>query len=67
MEIIVLHDRYSSEPIIVRPDAINMIRKFKDEGEVYTNIVVEGFTLDVKEAIGDVMVKIKKVESEVHE
>lgn len=64
MKIIVLHDRFSNQPIIVRPDAISMIRKFKDGGEVYSNIVVEGFGLDIKEDIEDVMVKIKKTESE---
>ena len=65
MKIIVLHDRYDNEPVIVRPDAISMIRQENDEGKKYSNIVVEGIATDIKETIGAVMVKIKRAESEV--
>lgn len=64
MKIIVLHDRYSNDQIIVRPDAISMIRKGKEEGKEYSNIIAEGFAIDIKETIGEVMVKIKQAESE---
>ena len=64
MKIIVLHDRYNNETVVVRPDAINMIRKVEDKGEEFSNILGEGFAFDVKETIGDVMRKIKKAESE---
>lgn len=64
MKIIVLHDKYSNEPIIVRPNAISMIRKYKCIEEEYSSIVVESITMDVKETIGTVMKKIKKAESE---
>lgn len=64
MKIIVLHDRYSNDTIIVQPDAIKMIRKGKEDGEEYSNIVAEGFSIDIKETIREVMVKIKNAESE---
>ena len=64
MKIIVVHDRYSNEPVIVRPDAISMIRKGEEEGKEYSTILVEGFLLDIEETIGTVMTKIKKAESE---
>lgn len=64
MKIIVLHDKYSNEPMIVRPDAISMIRKEKDDNEEYSTIHLNGFVLTIKETIGDVMAKIKKAESE---
>lgn len=64
MKIIVLHDRYSNEPMIVRSDAISMIRKEKDDNGEYSTIHLNGYGFTIKETIGDVMVKIKKVESE---
>ena len=69
MRIIVLHDKYSNEPIVVSPNVITMIRKIKDEkGAEYSNIVVGTITmLDVKETIGIVINKIKKAESEDEE
>lgn len=67
MKIIVLHDRYSNNPVIVRPDSIVMIQKYKDNEEEYSNIVVGTITMDVKETIGTVMTKIKKAESEGEE
>lgn len=66
MKIIVLHGRFNNEPIIVKTDAISMIRRYKDEGEEYSSILVEGFELDVKETIGTVITRIKKAESEVN-
>lgn len=65
MKIIVLHDRYNNnEPIIVRPDAIIAVRKGKEEEEYSNILLVAGFALDVKETVGTVMTKIKKVESD---
>lgn len=64
MKIIVLHDRYSNEPVVVRPNKINMIRKSKEDDEEYSSIIVDGFVIELKETIGDVMTKIKKAESE---
>ena len=77
MKTVVLHDRYSNEPIVVRPEAINAVRKAKkiiekneingnirDEEEEYSTIIVYDVMLDVKESIGTVITKIKKAESE---
>lgn len=66
MRTVVLHDKYSNEPIVVRPEAIAAIRKFKnaEEGE-FSNIIVDTVMIDVKESIGTVITKIKKAESEV--
>ena len=77
MKTVVLHDRYSNEAIVVRPEAINAVRKAKkiiekneingnirDEEEEYSTIIVYNVMLDVKESIGTVITKIKKAESE---
>lgn len=69
MKTVVLHDQYSNEPIVVRPEAITAIRKVKkviekDEEEECSNIIVDSFMLDIKESIGTVITKIKKAESE---
>ena len=65
MKIIVLHDKYSNEPIVIKPNAITMIQKFKDDeiGE-YSSITVGAIGISVKETIGTVLNKIKKAESE---
>lgn len=64
MKIIVLHDRYSNEPAIIRIDAINMIREVKDDGEVYSELLINDMCFVAKEKIGIVMIKIRKAESE---
>lgn len=64
MKIIVLHDRYSNEPAVIRVDAISMIKKVKDDGEGYSELLINGMCFDVKENIGIVMNRIQKAESE---
>jgi hypothetical protein len=65
---VVLHDRFSNEPIVIRASAIKAVRKVFDRtgdiAEEYSEILIETFFLDVKETIGIVITKIKKVESE---
>lgn len=66
MKIVVLHDRYSNEPIIIRIDAITAIRKVIDrvEGseEEYSSVNVSQIFFDVKEHVDVVMTKIKNAE-----
>ena len=66
MKIIVLHDRYSNEPIIIRVDAITAIKKAIDRVEnsndEYSNVCVSQVFFDVKEHIDVVMSKIKNAE-----
>lgn len=64
MKIIVLHDRFSNEPAVIRVDAISMIKKVKDDGEEYSELLINGMCFTVKENIGIVMNRIKKTESE---
>jgi len=77
MKTVVLHDRYSNEPIVVRPEAITAIRKttsiiekneingnIRDEEEEYSSIFMYNVEFDVKESIGTVITKIKKAEDE---
>lgn len=64
MKIIVLHDRYSNEPIVIRVDVINAIKKVKDGDEEYSELFINGVYQAVKETIGIVMNKIRKAESE---
>lgn len=68
MKIIVLHDRYSNEPVVIRVDAITAIRKVIDRvensKEEYSSVNVSQMFFDVKEHIGDIMTKIKNAESE---
>jgi hypothetical protein len=77
MKTVVLHDRYSNEPMAVRPEAITAIRKVKkiiekneingnirDEEEEFSIIIVYDVMLEVKESIGTVITKIKKAEDE---
>ena len=66
MKIIVLHDIYSNEPIIIRVDAITAIKKAIDRVEnsndEYSNVCVSQVFFDVKEHIDVVMSKIKNAE-----
>lgn len=70
MEIIVLHDKYTNEPIIIRVSAINVIKKEilildenKNNREEYTGITVGNIYYGVKEDIGTVMARIKAIEN----
>lgn len=68
MDIIVLHDKYTNEPIIIRVSVINVIKKEilridENNREEYTGITVGNIYYGVKEDIGVVMVKIKAVEN----
>jgi len=63
MKIIVLHDRYSNEPVVIRVDAIDAIKKVKDGNEEYSDLYINGVYQTIKETIGTVMTKIKKAES----
>lgn len=66
MKIIVLHDRYTNEPVIMRIDAILSLKKEVNKAEhseeEYSTINVLGTFYDVKEHIDDVMLKIKNAE-----
>ena len=64
MKIIELHDRYSNEPVVIRVDAINAIKKCKDGQEEYSELLIDNMCEAVKETIGIVMNKIQKTESE---
>lgn len=66
MKIIVLHDRYSNEPIIIRVDAITAIKKeidrIENSKDEYSKVNVPQISFDVKEHIDVVMTKIKNAE-----
>lgn len=66
MQMIVLHNRFSNEPIIIRIDAINAIEKkidrIDDSKEEYSEISVSNMYYEVKEHIGAVMTRIKYAE-----
>lgn len=65
MNIIVLHDNYSKEPIVVKPNAISVIQKIKpDEADEFSRIYAAGVMMEVKETIGTVIAKIKEAENE---
>lgn len=64
MKVIMLRDRYSNEPAVIRADAISMIKKVKDGGEEYSELFINGMFYAVKETIGIVMDRIQKTESE---
>lgn len=65
---IVLHDKFSNEPVVIRVSAINAVRKdfgiTEDSKEEYSEVLLGSFFLSVKETIGAVMTKIKQAESE---
>lgn len=68
MKTIVLHDSYNNNPIVIRHEAINVLRKiFENKGdgeEELTEVTVGNMCFIVKEKIGEVVIKIKKAESE---
>ena len=63
MKIIVLHDKNSNNPIIIRVDAITAIMKetYRDDGE-FTHVLLSQAQFDVQERIDVVMSKIKNAE-----
>lgn len=68
MDIIVVHNKYNNEPIVIRISAINVVQKCIDKldennREEYTEILVGNMNYDVKEDIGAVMMKIKAAEN----
>ena len=69
MKIIVLHDRYTNEPVIMRVDAIlsfkKEVNKAENSEEEYSNINVLGTFYDVKEHIDVVMKKINNAERSI--
>lgn len=60
MKIIVLHDKYTNDPMVVQPNEIKIIRKVKEDNIEFSEIFVGQFSFNVKETIGIVMNKIKK-------
>lgn len=69
MRIIVLHDRFSNEPIVVKTSTIVAVKRaFLDElegnKEEYSEIFAGANVFMVRETIGAVLTKIKKAESE---
>ena len=66
MKIIVLHDRFSNEPIIIRMDAITAIKKetyeVENSKEEYSTVNVSQVFFEVNEHIDVVMAKIKNAE-----
>lgn len=67
MKMIVLHDSYSNNPIIIRHEAINALRKIEKDGdskEELTEVTVGNMCFIVNENIREVILKIKKAESE---
>jgi hypothetical protein len=67
MKIIVLHDKYSNEPVIINVDAITAVQKWvdrvDDSTDEYSCVHTSSFTFNVKETIDVVMTKINNVES----
>ncbi len=65
-KVVVLHDRFSNEPIVVRASAIKAVRKafdrIGDTPEEYSEIMIETLFLSIKETIGTVITKIKEAE-----
>ncbi len=65
---IVLHDRFSNEPVVIRTRAISAVRKAfdrtADSEEEYSEVLLGSFFLSVKETIVTVITKIKQAESE---
>ena len=68
MKIIVVHDRYSNEPIVIKTSAIVAVKRVIDESqknkEEYSEIFAGVNVFMVKETIGTILTKIKKAESE---
>ena len=68
-KIIVLHNRFTNEPVVIRVSAINAITKVferTEDGvlEEGSDILIGTMSYLVKETIGTVMTKIRQAESE---
>lgn len=67
MKIIVVHDRFSNEPIVIKISAIDTVKKVIDRMEKnieeYSEISVGNILFCVRENIGAVMIKIREAES----
>lgn len=68
-KIIVLHNRYTNEPVVIRVSAINAITKVSERTEngkieECSDIMIGSVPYTVKETIGTVMTKIRQAESE---
>lgn len=68
---IVLHDRYSNEPMVVFTSKINALQTMydaelsgKDERVTYCNVYVQNWSFNVKESMADVMRKLTAVEEQ---
>lgn len=71
-KIIVLHNRYTNTPVVIRVSAINAITKILErtengEEEEFSDILIGAIPYYVKETIGAVMMKIRQAESEGNE
>lgn len=62
MKIIVLHDKYDNNPIIIRVDAITAIKNSSNPDEEYTSVFLSQTVFDVQERIDVVMSRIKNAE-----
>lgn len=67
---IVLHDRYSNEPLIIFTDSITALQVVydaelsnKDRRVTYCCVYVKNFTFSVTETNADVMRKLKEVDN----
>ena len=69
MKIIVLHDRYSNEPVIINVDAITAVQKWvdrvDDSTDEYSCVHTSSFTFNVKEHIDVITTKINNVERSI--
>lgn len=67
-KIIVLHNRYTNEPVVIRVSAINAITKIyektEDGTEEHSDVLIGSLPYTVEETIGTVMTKIRQAESE---
>lgn len=62
MKIIVLHDKYNNNPIIIRVDTIAAIMKTSNPDEEWTSVFLSQTVFDVQERIDVVMSRIKNAE-----
>lgn len=65
---IVLHDIYDNNPIVVRHEAINALRKVSEKNgdgkEEFSEVIVGAHSFIVKENIREVILKIKNAQGE---
>lgn len=64
-KIIVLHDKYNNQPIVIRLSAIKAVQKaFDGAQDMYSEVMIESLFISVKEPLAEVMRKITEAESE---